>query len=142
MRRVQCAEREALTGPRNSFIQSDPWWALAMAINVLLIFFTNTNPHTIKKWGWLYCLICYGGPFIISLICLKLRSPDKTLVYGNASVSFSSRAVSGASAAQHSPHPRPSLFPSRLDLHVGTTLAPLTQILARTALVLDLDGLE
>ncbi len=83
-----------------------------MAINVMLIFFTKTNPHTIKKWGWLYCLICYGGPFIISLICLKLRSPGKSLVYGNASVSLLSRAVSRGSAAQHlPPHPRPSMLP-------------------------------
>ncbi|KAH8882993.1 hypothetical protein GQ53DRAFT_831180 [Thozetella sp. PMI_491] len=66
------------------FIQSDPWWALAMAINVLLIFFTKTKPATIKKRGWLYCLLCYGGPFVIALICLQLRDPNKTPVYGNA----------------------------------------------------------
>ncbi|KAK3389410.1 putative cAMP receptor-like protein [Podospora didyma] len=68
------------------FVQSDPWWSLAMAINVLLVFSRGTSPHTIKKWGWLYCAICYGGPFMVALICLMLRDPDKTLVYGSAGI--------------------------------------------------------
>ncbi|KAM7198558.1 hypothetical protein V8F20_006088 [Naviculisporaceae sp. PSN 640] len=66
------------------FVQSDPWWSLAMAVNVLLVFFKGANPHTIKRWGWLYCLICYGGPFVIAMICLFLREPNKTVVYGSA----------------------------------------------------------
>ncbi|KAM7212910.1 hypothetical protein V8F06_011716 [Rhypophila decipiens] len=66
------------------FVQSDPWWSLAMAVNVLLVFFKGANPHTIKKWGWLYCLICYGGPFVIAMVCLLLREPNKTVVYGSA----------------------------------------------------------
>jgi len=58
-----------------------------MAVNVLLVFFKGANPHTIKKWGWLYCLICYGGPFVIAIVCLFLREPNKTVVYGSAGVS-------------------------------------------------------
>ena len=57
-----------------------------MAINVLLIFFTKTKPNSIKRWGWLYCLLCYGGPFIIALICLQLKDSNKSNVYGNAGV--------------------------------------------------------
>jgi hypothetical protein len=60
-----------------------------MAINVVMVFFMNGNPHSIKKWGWLYCLICYGGPLIVALVCLKLRAPGKGLVYGSAGVSYS-----------------------------------------------------
>lgn len=58
-----------------------------MAINVLMVFFMNGDAHSIKKWGWVYCLICYGGPLIIALVCLQLRAPNKTLVYGSAGVS-------------------------------------------------------
>ncbi|KAB5540272.1 hypothetical protein GE09DRAFT_969888 [Coniochaeta sp. 2T2.1] len=66
------------------FIQSDPWWSLAMAVNVVMVFFMNGNPHSIKKWGWLYCLVCYGGPLLVALVCLRLRAPDKGPVYGSA----------------------------------------------------------
>ena len=59
-----------------------------MAINVILVFFYGASPHTIKKWGWLYCLICYGGPFVIALVCLFIRAPGKTVVYGSAGVSL------------------------------------------------------
>ncbi|OIW32768.1 hypothetical protein CONLIGDRAFT_679147 [Coniochaeta ligniaria NRRL 30616] len=66
------------------FIQSDPWWSLAMAVNVVMVFFMNGNPHSIKKWGWLYCIVCYGGPLIVALVCLQLRAPGKGQVYGSA----------------------------------------------------------
>ncbi|KAL2208645.1 hypothetical protein CC79DRAFT_1355941 [Sarocladium strictum] len=52
------------------FMQSDPWWSLAMAINVFLVFFFRTSPDSFKKWWWVYCLVCYGGPFIIALSLL------------------------------------------------------------------------
>ncbi|KAK3318095.1 hypothetical protein B0H66DRAFT_602697 [Apodospora peruviana] len=67
-------------------VQSDPWWSLAMAINVLLVFFKGASPHAIKQWGWLYCLICYGGPFVIAVICLLLKKDGKTVVYGSAGI--------------------------------------------------------
>ncbi|KAK0715953.1 hypothetical protein B0H67DRAFT_255128 [Lasiosphaeris hirsuta] len=66
------------------FLQSDTWWSLAMAVNVLLVFVKGANPRTIRKWGWLYCLICYGGPFGIALACLLVTDSGKTLIYGNA----------------------------------------------------------
>lgn len=58
-----------------------------MAVNVVMVFFMNGNPHSIKKWGWLYCLVCYGGPLIVALVCLQLRAPGKGQVYGSAGVS-------------------------------------------------------
>lgn len=73
-----------LTGSR--FMQSDPWWALAMSINVFLVFFIRTSPDTFQKWLWLYCLVCYGGPFVIALGLLLAR-PRRGLIYGEATVS-------------------------------------------------------
>ncbi|KAF4464747.1 G coupled receptor like [Fusarium albosuccineum] len=66
------------------FMQSDPWWSLAMAFNVFLVFFFRTSPDAFRKWWWLYCLICYGGPFIIALSLLLVRNPHRGLVYGQA----------------------------------------------------------
>ncbi|KAK1832634.1 hypothetical protein QBC39DRAFT_433187 [Podospora conica] len=66
------------------FVQSDPWWSLAMAINVLLVFVHGAKPRSIHRYAWLYCVVCYGGPFAIALTCLLLSSPDKTLVYGDS----------------------------------------------------------
>ncbi|UKZ79729.1 hypothetical protein TrVFT333_007490 [Trichoderma virens FT-333] len=65
------------------FMQSDPWWSLAMAVNVFLVFYFHTNPDSFRKRWWIYCLICYGGPFTIALTLLLLRSP-RGLVYGGA----------------------------------------------------------
>lgn len=67
-------------------MQSDPWWALAMSINVFLVFFIRTSPDTFQKWLWLYCVVCYGGPFIIALALLLVR-PKRGLIYGEATVS-------------------------------------------------------
>lgn len=67
-------------------MQSDPWWSLAMAVNVFLVFYFHTNPDSFRKRWWIYCLICYGGPFVIALTLLLLRSP-RGLVYGGATVS-------------------------------------------------------
>ncbi|KIE02288.1 G-protein coupled receptor, partial [Metarhizium majus ARSEF 297] len=68
------------------FMQSDPWWSLAMAINVVLVFYFRTSPDSFRRWWWLYCLICYGGPFIIALSLLLIRASPKGLVYGDAVV--------------------------------------------------------
>ncbi|KAK0641939.1 hypothetical protein B0T16DRAFT_358868 [Cercophora newfieldiana] len=66
------------------FGQSDAWWSLAIAINVLSIFFHDAHLHSLRKWGWLYCLVCYGGPFGIALMCLLVTEPGKSLIYGSA----------------------------------------------------------
>ncbi|KAH6996063.1 hypothetical protein BKA56DRAFT_473161 [Ilyonectria sp. MPI-CAGE-AT-0026] len=66
------------------FMQSDPWWSLAMAFNVFLVFFFRTSPDAFRKWWWLYCLICYGGPFGISLALVLVRHPGRGRVFGQA----------------------------------------------------------
>ncbi|KAH7160964.1 hypothetical protein EDB81DRAFT_333218 [Dactylonectria macrodidyma] len=68
------------------FMQSDPWWSLAMAFNVFLVFFFRTSPDAFHKWWWLYCLICYGGPFAISLALVLVRRPDGGRVFGQATI--------------------------------------------------------
>ncbi|KAF7555580.1 hypothetical protein G7Z17_g2091 [Cylindrodendrum hubeiense] len=68
------------------FMQSDPWWSLAMAFNVFLVFFFRTSPDAFRKWWWLYCLICYGGPFGISLALVLVRHPGRGRVFGQATI--------------------------------------------------------
>lgn len=69
-------------------MQSDPWWSLAMAINVFLVFYFPATPDSFQRWWWLYCLICYGGPFAIALSLLLVRRGYKELIYGEATVRF------------------------------------------------------
>lgn len=68
------------------FMQSDPWWSFAMAINVYMVFFMSFNPATFRQYLWLYCVICFGLPAIPSFVFLFLRE-DRGLVYGDAAVS-------------------------------------------------------
>jgi hypothetical protein len=55
-----------------------------MAINILLVHFHGADLHSLRKWGWLYCLICYGGPFGIALMCVLVTEPGKPHVYGDS----------------------------------------------------------
>ncbi|KAK5987951.1 hypothetical protein PT974_12087 [Cladobotryum mycophilum] len=57
-----------------------------MAINVLLVFYFHTSPDSFRKRWWIYCLICYGGPFVIALSLLLVRNPEHGLVYGGATI--------------------------------------------------------
>ncbi|PHH92790.1 hypothetical protein CDD83_4949 [Cordyceps sp. RAO-2017] len=68
------------------FMQSDPWWSLAMAINVFLVFYFRTSPDSFRRWWWLYCLICYGGPFVIALALLFVKNQQRGSVYGQATI--------------------------------------------------------
>ncbi|KAM3508063.1 hypothetical protein MY10362_001409 [Beauveria mimosiformis] len=68
------------------FMQSDPWWSLAMAINVLLVFYFRATPDSFARWWWVYCLICYGGPFVIAMTLLLAKTGNKTPVYGEATI--------------------------------------------------------
>lgn len=68
-------------------MQSDPWWSLAMAVNVFLVFYFRASPDSFQKWWWLYCVICYGGPFVIALALLVVRPSNRNLIYGEATVS-------------------------------------------------------
>ncbi|KAL7946115.1 putative G-protein coupled receptor protein [Trichoderma barbatum] len=86
---MEAGQRSALCQAQSfmfeMFMQSDPWWSLAMAVNVFLVFYFHTNPDSFRKRWWIYCLICYGGPFIIALTLLLLRSP-RGQVYGGATI--------------------------------------------------------
>ncbi|KAM3475635.1 hypothetical protein MY5147_003647 [Beauveria neobassiana] len=66
------------------FMQSDPWWSLAMAINVLLVFYFRATPDSFARWWWVYCLICYGGPFVIAISLLLAKTGNNIPVYGEA----------------------------------------------------------
>lgn len=56
-----------------------------MAINVFLVFFYGASPSSFRHYVWLYCLVCFGGPFIPAIILLLAR-PDGKLMYGDATV--------------------------------------------------------
>jgi hypothetical protein len=59
-----------------------------MAINVFLVFFFRTSPDSFRRWWWVYCIVCYGGPFIIALSLLFVRQEGRGPVYGGATVSL------------------------------------------------------
>ncbi|KAH7176069.1 G-protein coupled receptor [Dactylonectria macrodidyma] len=67
------------------FMQSDPWWSLAMAINVFLVIFHGASPASFRHYLWLYCLICFGGPLIPAIVLLLAR-PNGQAIYGNATL--------------------------------------------------------
>ncbi|SPN96595.1 related to G protein coupled receptor like protein [Cephalotrichum gorgonifer] len=67
------------------FMQSDPWWSFAMAINVFLVFFVGANPATFRKHVWIYCVVCFGLPFIPAVACLLVKG-EKGRVYGDATL--------------------------------------------------------
>lgn len=58
-----------------------------MAVNVFLVFFNNANPATFRKYTWIYCVICYGGPMIPSVVLISIRGDPKGPVFGDAAVS-------------------------------------------------------
>lgn len=58
-----------------------------MAINVFLVFFFRASPDSFRRWWWVYCIVCYGGPFIIALSLLFVRKAGRGPVYGGATVS-------------------------------------------------------
>lgn len=76
-----------LTDPTIRFMQSDPWWSFAMAINVYMVFFMSFNPSTFRQKLWIYCIVCYGVPAIPSFFFLFWNGGVKGRVYGDAAVS-------------------------------------------------------
>ncbi|KAK4184163.1 putative G-protein coupled receptor [Podospora australis] len=67
------------------FMQSDPWWSFAMAINVYMVFFMAYNPNNFHKHLWAYCIVCFGLPALPAFICLFL-TPKGQRIYGNATL--------------------------------------------------------
>ncbi|KAI1333207.1 hypothetical protein F5Y16DRAFT_407154 [Xylariaceae sp. FL0255] len=68
------------------FMQSDPWWSFAMAVNVFMVFFFSASPQSFLKYWYAYFLVCYGLPFIPALWLLIARNGDGSKVYGNATI--------------------------------------------------------
>ncbi|KAB5580271.1 G-protein coupled receptor [Coniochaeta sp. 2T2.1] len=68
------------------FMQSDPWWSLAMAVNVWMVFFLAANPTSFRQYLWLYCLVCYGAPALPAVTLLLIRGDPRGPVYGNATL--------------------------------------------------------
>ncbi|KAG5913864.1 hypothetical protein E4U42_000836 [Claviceps africana] len=57
-----------------------------MAINVFLVFYFRTSPDSFRQWWWIYCVVCYGGLFVLALTLLLVRSPAKGGMYGDATI--------------------------------------------------------
>ncbi|KAI0482576.1 hypothetical protein GGR56DRAFT_685456 [Xylariaceae sp. FL0804] len=68
------------------FMQSDPWWSFAMAVNVYMVFFFSANPRNFLNYWWAYCCVCYGIPFIPALWLLVFRDDQGQIVYGDATI--------------------------------------------------------
>ncbi|KAI0593261.1 hypothetical protein F4775DRAFT_520874 [Biscogniauxia sp. FL1348] len=68
------------------FMQSDPWWSFAMAVNVYMVFFFSANPKSFLRYWWAYFCVCYGIPFIPALWLLVVRGSDGQNVYGDATI--------------------------------------------------------
>ncbi|RYP08633.1 hypothetical protein DL764_001761 [Monosporascus ibericus] len=68
------------------FMQSDPWWSFAMAVNVSMVFFFSANPKRFLDYWWAYWIVCYGVPLIPAVWLLLLRDGDNKRAYGNATI--------------------------------------------------------
>ncbi|KAB5551035.1 hypothetical protein GE09DRAFT_1222845 [Coniochaeta sp. 2T2.1] len=68
------------------FMQSDPWWSLAMAVNVWMVFFLAANPTSFRQYLWIYCLVCYGAPALPAVTLLLIRGDPRGPVYSNATL--------------------------------------------------------
>ncbi|KOS22905.1 Cyclic AMP receptor-like protein A [Escovopsis weberi] len=66
------------------FTQSDPWWLLAMAVNVFLVFFCHFKPSRFRKNFWVFCIVCFGGPFLPAIVLFCIRDDPRGLVFGDA----------------------------------------------------------
>lgn len=67
-------------------MQSDPWWSFAMAVNVYLVFFFNANPSTFRRYLWVYCVLCFGGPAISAITLISIRGDPRGPIFGDAVV--------------------------------------------------------
>ncbi|KAI0863306.1 hypothetical protein F4860DRAFT_502085 [Xylaria cubensis] len=68
------------------FMQSDPWWSFAMAVNVYMVFFFSANPNNFLRYWYAYFVVCYGIPFIPALWLLLVRDGPSDTVYGDATI--------------------------------------------------------
>lgn len=61
-----------------------PSWALALAVSLVLS--SGTSPSALRKWAWLCCLPCYGGPLCVALAFLFLTDARSSPIYSNTDV--------------------------------------------------------
>ncbi|KAH6616060.1 hypothetical protein B0J18DRAFT_459970 [Chaetomium sp. MPI-SDFR-AT-0129] len=66
------------------FMQSDAYWALAMAINVYLTFYHKYDARMLRKMELFYLLTCYGIPFIPGFVFIFVSNPSMGRPYGDA----------------------------------------------------------
>lgn len=65
---------------------ADPFWILAMAVNVYLTLFRRYTTDDLKRLEWLYFLLCYGVPLVIAIVLASISSPGRGKIYGRAIV--------------------------------------------------------
>ncbi|KAL8396810.1 hypothetical protein RB594_003772 [Gaeumannomyces avenae] len=65
------------------FMQADPWWSAAMAINVYMVFFRGHNPSSFRRQLWVYNALCFGVPAVPAFTCLLVR-PNGRPMYGDS----------------------------------------------------------
>ncbi|KAF2141942.1 uncharacterized protein K452DRAFT_23640 [Aplosporella prunicola CBS 121167] len=66
------------------FMPADALWTMCMAINVYLTFFHNYNANDLRKLEYRYIAICYGIPFVPSLVYLIIDETSSIDIYGPA----------------------------------------------------------
>ncbi|KAL2267904.1 hypothetical protein VTJ83DRAFT_5181 [Remersonia thermophila] len=55
------------------FSLSSAAWALTFSIHTLLVFTRGPRPRYLRRWGWIYCAVCYAPPFAIAVSHTKFK---------------------------------------------------------------------
>ncbi|KAK3290514.1 uncharacterized protein B0H64DRAFT_412694 [Chaetomium fimeti] len=62
---------------------SGPLWSLGIAVHLLVGLARGSKQVSLQKWGWAYCLICYGGPLALALTRLHIKRPRGATLNSN-----------------------------------------------------------
>jgi len=65
-------------------MQSDAYWALAMAINVYLTFYHKYDARMLRRIEMAYLACCYGIPFIPGFTFIFVSNKEMGRPYGDA----------------------------------------------------------
>lgn len=68
----------------SSFMQSDAYWATAMAINVYLTFYHKFDARALRRMELTYWAVCYGIPFVPGFTFIFVSTQSQGRPYGNA----------------------------------------------------------
>ncbi|KAK0738059.1 hypothetical protein B0T18DRAFT_333868 [Schizothecium vesticola] len=66
------------------FMQSDAYWATAMAINVYLTFYHKFDARALRRMELTYWAVCYGIPFVPGFTFIFVSTQSQGRPYGNA----------------------------------------------------------